>query len=353
LFVFACSTGGIDDQDPAAPDARPDDVQFADAGPATPDADPDRQTATDCFLSQFVNQSAADLGPDYDQFSPIVAEHCNGTNHQDIQGVERVVFLGDSVTVGSPPTSSGDFYRSKLADMLATRFSLEKPNFLWQSANPLEGTSGLRDSGDFSSCSEWGARTDDLMQDNAQIQNCFPQGERDKVTLVIMTIGGNDLSKLTEGAVDGVPAAELWQQTEEFVQLTREAVEWFKEPGRFPNGVFVIFGNMYEFTDGTGEVSSCPGAALAGFGEDPADPQTLTDVVVWAEEQYMKVAVDTQTDMIFMLENFCGHGFNHDDPSVPCYRGPDAELWFDDTCIHPNPTGHQKIADFFLTVVDE
>ena len=67
----------------------------------------------------------------------------------------------------------------------------------------------------------------------------------------------------------------------------------------------------------------------------------------------MSIAVDTGTDMLILLETFCGHGFNYDDPDGRCYRGPDAELWFDLTCIHPNPIGHAVIADMFFNVVQE
>lgn len=67
----------------------------------------------------------------------------------------------------------------------------------------------------------------------------------------------------------------------------------------------------------------------------------------------MSIAVDTDSDMLFLLEAFCGHGFHHDDPESPCYRGPDTEIWFDGTCTHPNPTGHAVIADMFLDVVRE
>ena len=76
-------------------------------------------------------------------------------------------------------------------------------------------------------------------------------------------------------------------------------------------------------------------------------------MVIWANEQYMRIAVDTHTDMILMLEHFCGHGFHNDDPTTRCYRGPGTERWFDLTCIHPNPTGHQVIADMFMAVVNE
>jgi hypothetical protein len=74
---------------------------------------------------------------------------------------------------------------------------------------------------------------------------------------------------------------------------------------------------------------------------------------MWMMEQYMAVAVETNSDLVFVLESFCGHGFRHDDPQNGCYRGPDAERWFDATCIHPNPTGHGVLADMFLEIVEE
>lgn len=308
-------------------------------------------TVAQCYADDFVNPPGK--GPDYDQFSPVVGSHCMGTNHQDITGVERVVFLGDSITVGTPPTLSTDFYRAQLADALAAKFGLNKPNLLWKSADPFSGKAVVKTDGAFSSCAKWGARTDDLLQDNSQIADCFPPESLEKRTLVIMTVGGNDISSLTQKAIDGASYAELEAQTHELVALMREAVEWFYEPGRFPNGVFVVFANMYEFTDGTGEVASCDVSGLAGFDKPVPAPDQLANLVIWANEQYAKIAVDTGADMIFMLEDFCGHGFNADDPTGPCYRGPGAETWFDLTCIHPNPKGHDHITDMFMAVVNE
>ena len=315
-------------------------------------ADPGARTAASCFADDFA--TVPDFGPDYDAYRPTVAAHCRGTDHQAIAGVQRVVFLGDSITVGSPPTPSADFYRARLARTLAERFGLEAPSFLWETANPLDGTAGLRESGDFASCAKWGARADDLLRDNTQIADCFPEATRDQRTLVVMTVGGNDIASITQAGLEGEPVDAIWEDTREFVQLVRDAVRWFRDdPARFPNGVFVVFANMYEFTDGTGDTESCSGAALAGYGGEWEDPDALADMVVWANEQFMSIAVETGTDMIFMLESFCGHGFRRDDPSAPCYRAPGAELWFDATCIHPNPRGHREIADMFMAVVDE
>ena len=358
LFVIACSTAGPDGPGPGpsdSPDAGPDDVPGSpDAGaPGAPDAAvPTGTPAKDCFAAAF--ETPPELGPDYDQYGPKVGSHCQGTNHQDIGGIERVVFIGDSVTVGSPPTTDADFYRSRLADALAARFGIEAPSPLWKTVNIFDGRSFLQESGAFASCAKWGARTDDLLRDSTQIEDCFPPASRDKRTLVIMTIGGNDISSITQDGIDGVPIPDIWVKVEEFVGLLRDAVHWFyDDPSKFPNGVFVVYGNMYEFTDATGDVASCPAAGLAGFGEPWDDFEAHADMVIWANEQYLQIAVETGADMLFNLEQFCGHGFNHDNPESPCYRGPDSERWFDDTCIHPNPTGHRQLADMFLAVVDE
>ncbi|MCC6213292.1 MAG: hypothetical protein IT376_00345 [Polyangiaceae bacterium] len=308
-------------------------------------------TAAACFAGQFVHPT--ELGPDYDQFSPTIGSHCKGTNHQDIQGVERVVFLGDSVTVGTPPWLALDYYRVKLAGALAQRFGLTPPGLLWNNVNVIDGVVLQQESGDFASCSKWGARTDDFLRSDGQIPGCFTEASRQKKTLVVMTMGGNDVAAITKSGLDGKPIPDIWQDVYQFVQYQREAVTWLTDPVNFPNGSYVVFANMFEFTDGTGDVTACPAAGLAGFGAAWSDPTILADMVIYANEQFMDIAVDTGTDMIFMLESFCGHGFNAADPTSPCYRGPNTPQWFDLTCIHPNPTGHSALADLFAATIAE
>ena len=342
-----------DDDDCAASDdddsAAPDDDDSAPV-PDDDDSAPGPTPFEACF-SEFA-PDPTEPGPDYDQFGPTIGSHCNGTDHQDIIGVERVVFIGDSVTVGSPPSYDWEYYRNLLAADLADRFGIEAPGYLWQTVDPFNGVVWQQDSGDFSCCARWGARADDLMLDDDQVLDCLPEDERDKTTLVIMTVGGNDLASLTEGFMEGRPVVDLWAETIEFMGLVRETVEWIKTPGRFPSGVYLVTTNLYEFTDATGDVTSCPTAGLAGFGEAVTDP-ALAEMVVWAMEEFMSIAVDTDTDMLFLLETFCGHGFNFEDAGGRCYRGPDAELWFDLSCIHPNPLGHAAIAEMFSNVVQE
>lgn len=312
-------------------------------------------TFEECFDGQFVNPVT--LLPNYDQFSPVLGSHCVGTNHQEIVDIERVVFLGDSVTVGSRPTLPSQSYRAVLGDMLRDQYGLSYGDpvaeFLWKAPDPFSGQVAQQTAGDFTSCARWGARNDDLPGPGNQLEQCFPEDTLGLRTLVVMTSGGNDLSSLAQDAIDGVPTEELWTTVEGFVALEREAVEWLTTPDRFPNGVYVVFANIYEFTDGTGDVMSCDVSGLAGFDQPVPNPQELTDLILWANEQYMSIAVDTGTDMLFLLETFCGHGFGNEDPASPCYRGPGTPRWFDLTCIHPNPEGHGVIAENFMSIIDE
>ena len=360
--LVGCTTAPVNQSDAPSPvDTDEPAVTSQDPGPfaeapadfgAPPDFPPQvrpARTVTDCF-PDFTGPTLP--GPDYDQFEPTIPEHCVGTDHQDIEGVERVVFLGDSVTVGTPPTRDKDSYRNRLAGRLKSEFGLEGPNDLWRTVDVTNGTTIVRESGDFASCAKWGARIDDLQQDRNQIGACLPEKHWDKRTLVVMTVGGNDLANLTKGFQEGKSTEALWDQAREAIRLLREAVTWIKEPGRFTNGVYVVFANFYEFTDGTGDTAACPAAAASGFGDPVTDPAYF-EIIYWMLEEYMSIAVDTESDMMFMMESFCGHGYRRDDPDGRCYLGPGAEIWFDVSCTHPNPTGHREIAERMERVILE
>lgn len=279
-------------------------------------------TAKECF------KDVLDVvGPNYDKFKPVIGSHCKGTNHQDIKGIEKVVFLGDSVTAGTPPTQSNQFYSNVLTDMLKKDFG---------------------DTIEMQNCAVWGARVDDLLAGDKQIEKCFPSGTEPKRTLIVMTDGGNDVASW---AKDKLPPDQAMAEADKAAMTWREAIDWFyADPARFPAGVFVTFANVYEYTDGTADLSSCPAAQLNGLSGSWIDGVLA---IYHLEEQYMKIAVETQTDMIFLLETFCGHGYHNDDMGSQCYRGPNTPRWFDVTCIHPTPEGHAVLADLFYSTVHE
>lgn len=264
------------------------------------------------------------------------------------------MFIGDSITVGTLPTLTSQWYRNRVADMLARRYGLRPPSVSWRNADPFNGMSLEMFSGDFASCAKYGARTDDLLMDpHRQLETCMPEDSRDKVTLVVMTIGGNDIFSLLEDINAGFPPDLLRDNYRRATGLLRDAVTWIKEPGRFPNGVHVIMGNTFDFTDADGaeDMASCFGAQLIGLDTPLRDP-LLHEILAEAQEEYLSIAVDTQSDLMFLGESFCGHG-NSSDPYSRCYRGPNAGVWYDLTCEHPNADGHTAILQMVRAVLDE
>lgn len=265
--------------------------------------------------------------PFYEQFYPQMGGHCAGTHHQDIRNVERVVFLGDSITAGTPPTLPNQLYRALLTEKALQRW----PGVV------------------VDDCSVVGARSEDLLVSaDAQIPQCFTQQPDARATLVIMTMGGNDMADMQRAGSAGASPEESVAAADRALQNLDAALAFLKDPARFPGGSFVVFANLYEYTDGTNDVASCPAATVAGItGMWAEGEQTFIRV----NQGYMERAVGHQADMVLLMEHFCGHGYHNNDPQSRCYRGPNAARWFDVTCIHPTPAGHRVVADLFWSVV--
>jgi len=389
-IAFGCGGSSADEVDAGGDtrdastgtDTSVDDTSSADTNDAFDDASDGADVAdaldtadggikARCF-SKISITGGTGKGPEYDKFSPIVGSHCWGTNHQDITGVEQVVFFGDSVTVGTPnskhPLSSDNahFYRNQLAEWLATKFTVDKGSVLdwglWKSYDYLAGIGGKMKSGGFLHCAKWGARTDDFLTGGNQTGLCFPTGGSDKKTLFVFTMGGNDISALTKLGADATdsevaadyPAARALGK--DIIKYLDDAVAWMKDPTRFPKGSYVVMANPYEFTDATGDVSSCPAAGLTGF-KSWKKPEVQQEIVISILESYMDIAVKRKVDLVWALEHFCGHGYVSTKattaPVGACWLGPGAPLWFDETCIHPNDAGHTQLFTMFRDVIAE
>lgn len=337
FFAFACgdtapppsvvATAPPSSPPASAPANGPENASSPTAIDASaPDTNAPFRKPSECFK----DFTGPIVGPNYDQFSPAMGNHCAGTQQQKVDKVEKLVFLGDSITAGTPPNLPNQYYRQLVEAGIKKRFG---------------------DDVEVADCSRWGARDWDLMgkpntNQKGQIKQCFGSGLETKKTLVVMTMGGNDINAWA-GDQLAAPAAMIEAETS--ANQVGEALAWLKDPAHFPNGSWVVFGNVYEFTDTSGDLHSCPAASLTGMKPSYAQG---TPAIVRLQELYMKHAVETGSDMVFLLENFCGHGYRRDDPLLQCYRGPNAELWFDLTCIHPNPIGHAKIAEYVLQIVD-
>ena len=266
-----------------------------------------------CF-PEFVEQ----VGVSIDDLGMPVAAACEGTVQQNFDGVERVVFLGDSITAGQGGGANGA-YRVLLSQRLSERY----PGVV------------------IDDCSVGGAVNADLLGE--QIPNCFDEPE-DRRTLVIFTSGGNDVVQL---AFQEASIEESIPFIDSFVAELRDALDFLADPANTPGGVLVVFANVYEFTDATGLLSGCPLAAIAGL---PAQWDDGIAAYAYMEEQYAALAAEFGFDVMFLEENFCGHGYNRDSPDSPCADRA-GDLWIGADCIHPNVAGHAAIADLFWGII--
>lgn len=298
---------------PSGGDASTVDASAADGAQASP------TTVKACFQAL----EGVIPGPDYEKYAPKMSKNCSGTKHQTFSGIEKLVFLGDSVTVGTPPTLPWQYFSARLEAAVKAKY----------------GNIEVK------SCAKWGARVDDFIGGGDQIAKCFPSGIEPKKTLVVMTMGGNDVNAWMQDKLD---EAQALAAADVAAGQMAAALHWLKDPAHFPKGSDVVFANVYEYTDTSGDLLSCPQAAAAGVSGKWTEG---TKAVVRLQEEYLRLAVETGSDMIFLLESFCGHGYRRNDPSLQCYRGPNAELWFDLTCIHPTPKGHEVIANLFGDVI--
>ena len=82
----------------------------------------------------------------------------------------------------------------------------------------------------------------------------------------MFTAGGNDMFAFAQDLLEGGTVAQVDAEVDATIARFETAMaEIVAARPRFPNGLFVVFGNLYEYTDGTGDLSVCPNAELLGF----------------------------------------------------------------------------------------
>ncbi len=304
--------------DAGGTDAATPDAAGADVGTDTAiDTGADTEVPLEGYAACYP-EFPESVGVDIDPLGVTVGDHCLGTAHQDFDGIERVVFLGDSITAGAGG-AGGNAYR----DLLTTWLQDTYPDVV------------------VDDCSRGGAVNGDLL--DSQIPSCFAEPESRR-TLVVFTSGGNDVVGL---AFEKAPLDQAAPVIDGIVDELRDALAWLTDPANTPGGVRIVYANVYEFTDATGVMDSCPLAGLAGLTGTWED-----GVAAYArlETGYAQAALDFGVDVMFLEELFCGHGYARDNPDSPCHERA-GDLWIGPDCIHPNVAGHAAIADAFQTII--
>lgn len=241
---------------------------------------------------------------------------------------KRVIFLGDSIT---------ERYGASEDALAYTSLLVENDAQTWPDQDGQDLATAYPELTEVVDVSRGGATTETLL--DSQIgklddQMSFPaEGE----SLVVMTIGGNDITGLMlSGSTDYSEPLQAIQDN------LRAIVESFQDPDRFPDGAFLYVTNVYDPSDGTGQADECFYGLDMGHLMEPM-AQTNADSAAMAAELGFS--------LVDLHGHFLGHGFNGDEPTNENYAGDDYEQWFYRDCIHPNDVGHNQIRRLFLAAI--
>jgi lysophospholipase L1-like esterase len=256
------------------------------------------------------------LDPDVDSWSPPTAP---------LPSVERVVFLGDSITAGFGIDNPANTYPSLLVENADARW----PEFAGDDLTTRYGAPEVID------VSQSGAEVPNVLEQQIPALDAALAADGNAgPTLVFVTIGGNDLL----GALPNIAglADQIAGDIEDMaLELT--------DPGRFPDGSLLLVTNIYEPTDGEGQADEC----FLGL-----DVSALEPVLDETNGNTRALAEELGFAWVDLRGHFTGHGWNHDDESIAAYHPDDPSRWLQSDCIHPNARGHHEIRRLFLAAVD-
>lgn len=322
-------------------------VESPDAA-SLPDATPDvaRPMLDECFGMLL---DGAPFVADYAVFDPVIGRHCRGTDHQAIVDVEQVVFVGDALATGSAQEQIhlAESMRVQTAIALAEHYGSRPPAPEWYGLDPLTGRPALRRSGDFIACADPLAEVSDLLDGPRILADCLLPEERERRTLFIVTVGIKDVKRLTGMLAEGAEDGQILSAAGQSVDALERALRWMKDPARFPAGSFVVFSNVPDWTDGRGDTAAC-----RGWPALPNDRQRFFGrMLAHINGQYMRIAVEQDADLVFMQEQFCGHGIHFRQPDPLCLGMP--ERWIQRDCRFLNPEGDAALARLFWAVITD
>lgn len=252
----------------------------------------------------------------------------------------RLVVMGDSISFGEGASSGSMTYKSLL---------YENDPESWPDFDGLDLTTAYPSLTEFVDVAVGGATTSTLVNDQLPAAADALGDQVDGETVVVMTISGNDVNAavtqlwyLLEVANDEEGAEEVVEELIERVTYNLEIMlDFYDDEVRFPDGSFVYMTNVYDPTDGTGDLPACyPGLDLS-------NALSYLDEINAA---LFELAEKRNVAMLDMHRHFLGHAFHHDDSDSPFYDTGNPEMWFAD-CVHPNDVGHNELRRIFYSAV--
>jgi lysophospholipase L1-like esterase len=147
--------------------------------------------------------------------------------------------------------------------------------------------------------------------------------------LVILTIGGNDLSPYIFQS-DAAAQQGYLQMMPGILQNWEQIFAFFADRTKFPDGATIIMAKQYD-----------------PFDDCTASPYNLSAVKIDLLHQFngSLASLAASHDNVYIADQFTpflGHGHHYAVNTCPYYK-PNSEYWMVDT-IHPNNAGHANMA---------
>lgn len=241
----------------------------------------------------------------------------------------RLVLMGDSITAGVGASKTNREYR----ELLQSNADRAWPDFTEEDlATRFPSVTEVID------VSRGGATTYDLR--NSQLTALAARLGRepaDGETLVVFTIGGNDAQRALNPLED--PEAVI----DSTLANMEAIIEGLQDPALFAEAPFIYATNIYEPSDGVGQVDDC----FYGINYSAALPQLER-----YNTELAAMGDDLGFSVVDLRGHFLGHGFHRKNKQSGAYDADDPTLWFESDCIHPNDRGHHEIRRLFFHAIE-
>jgi lysophospholipase L1-like esterase len=168
--------------------------------------------------------------------------------------------------------------------------------------------------------------------------------DTDTFGVVVMTTGGNDVihnygrTPPREGAMYGARINEIGEWVTNFSKRLDTIRDRLRET--FPGGCHLFVANIYDPTDGDGDI------VLAGL---PAWPGGLEVIAAYNKTIAEFAERHEDVTLIDMRKEFLGHGVHCTHFWHREYRSTDPHYWYWDNLEDPNDRGYDAIRRLFLT----
>ncbi len=165
-------------------------------------------------------------------------------------------------------------------------------------------------------------------------------------TVVVMTIGGNDMAEFVDSNDISTIINGIDEETVRIAENVGRVHDWFTVE-RFPDGISFVVATVFDPSDGTAS-GGVDGQVCA---DQPALAPFLNQVAEDARDQFLAVAADRGFAVADAYGHFLGHGYDFDNPSNAHHDAEDPSQWFGD-CVHPNDRGHHEMRRLMYSLFD-